>query len=65
MKDCNPVFTDRWETIADIKRRTGITATSITQYAKTAFQAGLLSMKMIGDDTLKIPAFKRRSEPQS
>lgn len=59
-----PIFTDDWQTVKQMKDRTGHDRDTIHRAVRKAMAAKLVACKLIGDDTLMIPAFRRKqNEP--
>ena len=57
--EINPVFTNEWQTVLDIKRRTGHDRDTIHRAVRAALAAKIVVCKLVGDETLMIPAFRK------
>lgn len=63
--EINPVFTDEWQTVKEIKDRTGHDRNTIHRAVRAAMAAKLVVCKLVGDETLMIPAFRRKNEGEN
>ena len=56
-----PIFTDDWQTVKEIKDRTGHDRDTIHRAVRAAMAAKIVVCKLVGDETLMIPAFRRKT----
>jgi len=56
-----PMFTSEWETVKQIKDRTGHPTPVIHRAVRAAIAAKIVTSRLVGDEYLKIPEFRAKA----